>query len=823
MSIDKPSNTDSPGSRSFSLYRRIVTLIASIFLLLALITTSGIYLFVKQHEESFQRQRQTDAVRSAADLINGYLENNELLLAALGDFGIDELQSNHSSAQAFFRANPAFMEVTMVDGSGKTLFGAAQHRPILGSQFTVRQSQWFRTAKGGEKYYSDVQISPRDESYIILALPAGDGKVVAAQLNMDGLWRKVADLSFGRSGSVYVTNRQGRIVAHRDSRLVTSNRNIGGLPEFEAMIAADGNQFAGFGLGLGSGRATMISSLIPATGWIIIAELPLDEAREMSHRALFAVPVGLFALFALTALIFRRLLWKTVLERLNALCGGARHLSRGNLAFRHSLPEERDELSQVMEVFNSMASDLERRQQEQENHAAQLAEACRQSERELAERKRVEAELTLLNEQLEQRVGERTATLEQLNTNLTREMAERAALEEKRQRLEAQLQQAQKMEAIGTLAGGIAHDFNNILGAIIGYGEMLRDDLPSSTTAHNDLEQILAAGQRAKELVKQILAFSRQSASGKIPIQPAIIVKESLKLLRSSIPTTIAMRNDISSECGVIIADPTQVQQIVMNLCTNAFHAMESDGGAMLISLKRRELAAEDFREENGQTPGPYVVLSVRDSGTGIAPEVRERMFDPYFTTKEVGKGTGMGLAMIHGIVTNHGGFVRCHSVVGQGSTFEVFFPAAEVQAARVEDHHDSIPGGSEHLLLVDDEQVLLDMNAGMLQRLGYRVTAKSSGFEALAAFNADPKSFDAVLSDQTMPGLTGEQLAGHILALRPDIPFMLCTGYSALISEEKIAALGIRGLAMKPLAKRDVAILIRQALDQAPPPPPNP
>ena len=817
MSSANRASSTPPRRRSLSLYRRIVTLIAVIFLLLAMVVTSGIYLFVNQHEESFQQQRQSDAVRSAAALINGYLETNERLLATLGDFGIDELQSNPKDAQAFFSSNPAFMETTLVDNGGKTLLSAAQGRPILGSQFTVRQSQWFRTARDGEKYYSDVQTSPRDESYIILALPLGQGRVAAAQLKMDDLWQKVAAISFGRSGTVYVANRQGRIVAHRDSRLVTSNRNIANRPEFETLVAADGNQYAG--LGLDSGKATMVSSLIPATGWIIVAELPLDEAREMRHRALFAIPIGLLALFALTALIFRHLLWKTVLQRLNALCNGARHLSRGNLAFRHSLPGQRDELSQVMEVFNSMADDLERRQREQERHAAQLAEAYQNSERELAERKRVEAKLTQLNEELEQRVAERTATLEQLNANLTREMAERAALEEKRQKLESQLQQSQKMEAIGTLAGGIAHDFNNILGAIIGYGEMLRDDLPpTASTAHNDIEQILAAGQRAKELVKQILAFSRQAASDKIPIQPATIVRESLKLLRSSIPSTIAIRNDIVSECGVIIADPTQMQQIVINLCTNAYHAMETGGGTMLVSLKRRDLSSEDFEKDNEQTPGPYVVLAVRDSGTGITPDVRERMFDPYFTTKEIGKGTGMGLAMVHGIVKNHGGFIRCQSVVGQGSTFEVFFPAAEIQATRIEDNHDSIPGGNEHLLLVDDEQVLLDMNADMLQRLGYRVTTKSNGFEALAVFNADPRGFDMVLSDQTMPGLTGEQLAGHILALRPDIPFLLCTGYSAQISEEKISALGIRGLAMKPLAKRDVAALIRQALDQPPP-----
>ena len=814
MSSPGPKNGAPPAPRSFSLYQRIVTLIAAIFLVLTLIIASGVYLFVSRHEEGFQQQRQIDAVRSAAALINGSMEAGELLLATLGEFGLDELQTHPMKAQEFFEANPTFMEVTFVDHLGKTLFSAARQRPVLGSQFTVRQSQWFRSARGGETYYSEVQTSPGDESYIILALPVGDGLVAAAQLNMDGLWKKVATISFGRSGTVYVTNRRGRIIAHRDSRLVTANRTIAERPDFKAILAAEGNHYAGLGTSLDNRPVAVVSSRIPATGWIIIAELPLGEAREMSHRALFAVPIGLFALLALTAVVFRRLLWKTVLQRLGALNHGARQLSQGDLAFRHQLPEKRDELSQVMEAFNAMADDLEARQRQEQQQARQLALAYEHSEQELAERKKIEAALTRLNEELEQRVGERTKTLERLNADLTREIAERQALEEKRQKLESQLQQSQKMEAIGTLAGGIAHDFNNILGAIIGYGEMLRDDLPPDSHSHNDIEQILAAGQRAKELVRQILAFSRQAACDRIPMQPATIVKESLKLLRSSIPTTIAIRNDIDPHCGVVLADPTQVQQIVMNLCTNAYHAMETSGGTIVVSLKREEVSLADLQGESNQLPGPYVVLSVRDTGTGIAPEVMERMFDPYFTTKEVGKGTGMGLAMIHGIVKSHGGMVRCQSVVGQGSTFQVFLPAAESPAEIIEEYQDTVPGGSEHLLLVDDERALLEMNATMLRRLGYRVTAISDSLEALAAFTAAPQRFDLVLSDQTMPGLTGKQLASRLLALRPEIPFLLCTGYSNEISEEDVATLGIRGLAMKPLAKRDIATLIRQALD---------
>jgi signal transduction histidine kinase/ActR/RegA family two-component response regulator/HAMP domain-containing protein len=817
-----PRLVNGPGvaGRSSSLYRRIVALISGLFLLLALIIATGVYLFVNKHEESFQQQRQVDAVNSGGALINSYMETGEIILAALASFGIDELQAQPQAVEEFFRANPVFMEVTFVDSHGKTLFSAARHRPMLGNQFTVRQSQWFRTAKQGDKYYSDVQTSPSDESYIILSLPFGNGMVAAAQLNMDGLWQKVATISFGRSGSIYVVNRQGRIIAHRDPRMVTANRSINDGQGLEAILSAGGNEYAGISTSLDNHRVRILSRKIATTGWIIIAELPLSEAQEMSHRALVAVPIGLLALLALTAMIFRHLLWNTVLKRLEELCRGARRLSQGDLAFRHQLPERGDELTQVMEVFNSMADDLEQRQQKQKEQAEKLAEAYGRSEEELTERKRAEAALTRLNEELEQRVRDRTKTLERLNADLTREIGERQLLEEKRQKLESQLQQAQKMEAIGTLAGGISHDFNNILGSIIGYGEMVRDDLPPST--RNDIEQVLAAGLRAKELVKQILAFSRQAASDKIFMQPASILKESLKLLRSSIPTTIAIRNDIVADCGVILADPTQFQQIVMNLCTNAYHAMENSGGTMMVSLHRREIPLEELQGEEDQLPGPYVVLTVRDTGVGIAPDVKERMFDPFFTTKEIGKGTGMGLAMIHGIVKIHGGFIRCHSVLGEGSTFEVFLPATEGEHVVSEASHESVAGGKEHLLLVDDEQVLLDMNAAMLRRLGYRVTEKADSLEALAAFTADPQGFDLVLSDQTMPGLTGEHLARRILALRPDMPILLCTGYSNLISEEKVKALGIRGLAMKPLAKRDVALLIREALGQPAEPQPQ-
>jgi PAS domain S-box-containing protein len=387
--------------------------------------------------------------------------------------------------------------------------------------------------------------------------------------------------------------------------------------------------------------------------------------------------------------------------------------------------------------------------------------------------------------------------------------------EEEKRLLTSQLHQAQKMEAIGTLAGGIAHDFNNILGAIIGYAEMLREDSPVGSSAYTDSDQVLKAGMRAKELVKQILAFSRQSAFERVVLQPASIVAEAVKLLRASLPATIIIDQDLEADCGLVLADPTHIHQIVMNLCTNAFHAMEGSGGTLGVHLRRITLR-EAIRADVGQPqPGDYVCLSIKDSGSGIIPEVRERIFDPYFTTKEVGKGTGLGLSTVHGIVEAHGGAIVCESVLGQGTTFHVYLPEVEAVEAAASARRDIAEAGGEHILLVDDEEILADLVKSMLERSGYRVTAKTGSLEALAVFQNHPESFDLVITDQTMPGMTGIDLARRLLQLRPGLPIILCTGYSSYLSEERARAMGITGFAMKPLVRKEIVALIQQVLER--------
>ena len=388
--------------------------------------------------------------------------------------------------------------------------------------------------------------------------------------------------------------------------------------------------------------------------------------------------------------------------------------------------------------------------------------------------------------------------------------------EEEKTKLEDHLQQAQKMESIGTLAGGIAHDFNNMLGAILGYTEMARNDSPSGSTVVKDLDKVLEAGNRAKGLVKQILAFSYQGATEHIPIQPSSILKEAVEMLRPSLPTTIEINQNIDSKTGLILADPTQINQIVMNLCTNAFHAMEVTGGILDISLKETCLSTEDLVHEPDTESGNFIQLSVCDSGPGMTPEIKGKIFDPYFTTKETGKGTGMGLSIIHGIVKSYGGFISLYSELGEGTTFHVFLPVMEKDTFPQIETVKQLVGGKERVLFIDDEDILAEMGKYMLERLGYQVTIRNSSLDALETFQNQPDQFDIVITDQTMPGMTGADLARRMMQIRPDIPIILCTGYSAIVSEEKAKGIGIKEFAMKPLAQKDISKLIRKVLDTA-------
>ena len=389
-------------------------------------------------------------------------------------------------------------------------------------------------------------------------------------------------------------------------------------------------------------------------------------------------------------------------------------------------------------------------------------------------------------------------------------------IEHEKEQLMQKLQQSQKMESIGTLAGGIAHDFNNILMAVMGYTELAMIDIDNPANLQKDLDEVLNGAKRARDLVQQILTFSRKADKDLQPLRIQSIVKEAIKLLRSTIPTTIEIKQDINSGCEPVLSDPVEIHQVIMNLCTNAYHSMRETGGILEVSLHHVELTKKDIGDFIDLSPGSYLKLEVNDTGVGMKKDVQDRIFDPYYTTKSKGDGTGLGLAVVHGIITSLKGDIKVYSEPGRGTTFEIYLPtvaAASTRATQVEDviH---VPEGNERILLVDDDASIVQLNCKVLLGLGYKITAFTSSIEAFQEFQKNAGNFDLVITDMTMPGMTGAELAEKIFTIQPDFPIILCSGFSDLVNEEKARTLGIRAFVSKPVTRKDLAETIRKVLD---------
>jgi len=371
------------------------------------------------------------------------------------------------------------------------------------------------------------------------------------------------------------------------------------------------------------------------------------------------------------------------------------------------------------------------------------------------------------------------------------------------------------MEAIGTLSGGIAHDFNNVLSIILGNAELAIDDIPEWSPARFNLKEIRTASMRAKDVVRQLLNFSRKANQELKPTKIIPVVKDALRFLRATIPTSIEIRQNIQDTSDTVLADSTQIHQVILNLGTNAFHAMEETGGILEIGIKNvvfNQVAATPYSD---LIPGKYVQLTVSDTGQGIAPEIRERIFDPYFTTKEIGKGTGMGLSVVLGIVKGHGGAISVDSEPGKGTGIRIFLPMVEREAVTEFVAEEKLCTGNENILFVDDEESLADLGRMSLEKMGYRVTATARPAEALELFSSKPDQFDLVITDMTMPQMTGDRLAKEIMKIRPDMPIIICTGYHEKITEKKSLETGIKALLLKPVSINNLAKSVRKVLDK--------
>ena len=398
------------------------------------------------------------------------------------------------------------------------------------------------------------------------------------------------------------------------------------------------------------------------------------------------------------------------------------------------------------------------------------------------------------------------------------DISERKKAEMEKHELEARLRQSAKLEAIGTLAGGIAHDFNNILSSIIGFAELSLFSIPQDHGLRGNLEEILKAGNRAADLVRQILMFGRQTRLEKIPIRTNSIVKEALKMLRSTLPATIAIRDNITSEPLAIVSEPSQIHQLVVNLCTNAAHAMFDDGGLLEITLDRVEpdRAEPDRSDSNdgGEPKNGFLRLRVSDTGCGIPKEQLEKIFDPYYTANEQNNGSGLGLSVVHGIAASHGGRIDVKSEPGKGSVFSVYLPLARTKetkapAPRLEE----LPRGTESILFVDDEPQLSRMQKANLDKLGYKVDAFTDSLEALSEFRKSPDKYRVIITDMAMPGMSGAKLSEEIKKISPDVAIILCTGYSDRIDEKKAEELGIDEFLLKPVDSNHLATAIREAI----------
>lgn len=721
----------------------------------------------------------------------------------------------------------------------------------------------------------EIVPDPLGQPTIFLFRPLENERYAIGALHTGYFTALQGTIAFGKRGHAVIVDRRGRVIAHPDPQWRATIRDLSGLEPVRHMMDGETGVIRFLSPALQAEVITGFST-VPTVGWGVMVPQPVAElAEHVGHiqRAVWVV----IAIALGVAGLFGSLVSRWLAAPLRRIGTAAEHFATGSLSARVSglgFLQTR-EAATLATQFNTMADAVTASLQAQHvseqrfRDFAQIAadwfwetdsqqvyryvspspEGGRQREVvALPGHRRSEyvfgdpegRAVALIQRAMDQgepfhdivfqalgRDGQpvsvsvagqpiRDAAGEVVGyRGVTRDITARLEAEAQlRQAQQAvQQRQAQKMEAIGVLAGGIAHDFNNILTAILGYTDLARYTIDPESPARRHLQEVVTAGLRAQGLVRQILTFSRATEPERHHIQLHLIVQEALKLLRASLPSTIEIRQHIDREVGAVLADPTQMHQVLINLCANAEHAMRDMGGYLDVSLDAVDLEASLIAHHAELAPGSYVRLTIRDTGHGMSPEVAGRIFEPFFTTKDMGQGTGMGLAVVHGIVSSHGGAITMQSTPGEGTTFAMYLPRLEsvlpVEAPAVE----VVLAGTGTILFVDDEVSIAQLGQGMLERFGYDVIMSTSSVEALATFRQEPQRFDLVITDQTMPQMTGALLARALRQIRSDIPIILCTGFSHTIDAEQAYAQGINAFLLKPLVSHDLGAVVQKVL----------
>ena len=762
------------------------------------------------------------------------------------------------------RFNPFFQLIQLLDTNGIITHVAPFRPDHIGLDMSGHPS--FKSAIGkSEPTWSDGFISSQTDALsATISVPFKQGMIIA-KLNLDQLSSVLDISSIGDGGFAALIDTRGVIIAHSEPAMSDKSINIANLPSVARGLKGEEGSWEER-WNRQKGLASI--AFIDMNHWVIIVFQPDSESKAIVNRIERLSFFFLAACFVLV-LTGQYLILRRLMRPVHKLEKQSLMVAEG--LYNQKVTPYYQEFISVTNSFNIMADRIRKRELEliesEEKYRA-IFEGAKEG---ILLVEPVSTNIHFSNRAMQQLTGYKKEVLESSNirqllpekkrdtfnqsihdlfghfdtpvqavpikdalgkihyTDISAspvklngslflaafftDVSQRVEMEADKANLEMQLLQTQKIEAIGVLAGGIAHDFNNILFPILGHAELLKEDLPPHSPFYPSVEEIRKASHRAKDLVQQILAFSRQSHSEvkTVLIQP--VLKEALKLIRSSLPATITIDLSVDPKCGPVLADPTQIHQIIMNLVTNAFHAMQEKGGCLNVSLKAEHLSFNSARQI-ALNPGKYACLIFEDTGEGIKKETMDKIFDPYFTTKDVGRGTGLGLSVVQGIVKNFNGTIRISSTPGQGTTVCIFLPIISkgtVVKKEIEPGFDY--SGSESILFVDDEESITQLVPSILERLGYQVTTENDGKAAFNRFKTDPNRFDLVLTDMTMPNLTGIDLAEKIKTIRPEIPVILCTGFSDRVDSGTSKNFNIEGFLKKPIVKSELARTIRQVL----------